>query len=263
MAKRIAAARDRILALYRDRLEIAQRPASSQSSSAPRANTDQRRQWSAREKIARRLAPQTSLVSIGARRGVLVATVDNVAVLYRDVPTAAWYAPYVATVIAEDIAQGYRDEAGNLTGEFGVGNSVTVAEVLKMGLEAAGTSVAGAAPPRNDSARGTWAEAYVAAAETQGLVPPTQDVHAPATRGEVFEFILRLLGYPIARQPAQFRDVPAEHPHNSAIATAAFYGLVEGDTAVDGTPLGTVRPDDFINRAEVAKLIALARELLK
>lgn len=45
------------------------------------------------------------------------------------------------------------------------------------------------------------------------------------------------------------------HPHTSAIGLAAFYGFVSGD---DGA--NTFRPDEPINRVEVAKIIALAAE---
>ena len=34
--------------------------------------------------------------------------------LYKDVPLDAWYAPYVAYVIEENIATGYADAAGKL-----------------------------------------------------------------------------------------------------------------------------------------------------
>ena len=50
------------------------------------------------------------------------------------------------------------------------------------------------------------------------------------------------------------------HPYTHAIA-ASFFGRVQGDTAPDGTPLNRFRPDEPINRAEVSKIIALAREL--
>jgi len=52
-----------------------------------------------------------------------------------------------------------------------------------------------------------------------------------------------------------FSDLPPDHPHAKAIATAYVYGLVQGN------PDGTFRPDDPINRAEVAKLVALLLKL--
>jgi S-layer homology domain len=46
------------------------------------------------------------------------------------------------------------------------------------------------------------------------------------------------------------------------VAAAQFYGLIQGDASQVGKPLNTFRPNDPINRAEVAKIIALSRKLL-
>lgn len=110
-----------------------------------------------------------------------------------------------------------------------------------------------------------WAAQYVGAAEARGLslVAASLNVHTPATRGEVVRTVLEVLKLPIAKQKATFSDVPSSHKHADAIATAAFYGIIQGDTADDGSVLGTFRPDDFINRAGVAKMIALLKEVLK
>ena len=88
------------------------------------------------------------------------------------------------------------------------------------------------------------------------------DVHSPATRGEVVQTILEVLGFPITKTLSTFSDVPPSHPHSAAIALAAFAGFVEGDRGPDGQPLNRFRPDDNINRAEVAKIIALAAEVV-
>lgn len=52
-------------------------------------------------------------------------------------------------------------------------------------------------------------------------------------------------------------------PTTHAIAAATLFGLVEGDTAPDGSWLGTFLPDEEINRAEVAKIVSLASKLVK
>jgi len=79
-------------------------------------------------------------------------------------------------------------------------------KVLKMALEAAGYDVSNVAPPRNVSARGSWANAYVSKAEELGLslFNPDLDVHSASTRGEVVQIILEVLKLPIAKQTAQF-----------------------------------------------------------
>jgi hypothetical protein len=70
---------------------------------------------------------------------------------------------------------------------------------------------------------------------------------------------------PLCRQGASLRDsslVPKESPYSDAIALAAFHGFITGDTDKDGKPVNTFRPNDPINRAEVSKIIALARKAL-
>ncbi|MFA6523153.1 MAG: FG-GAP-like repeat-containing protein [Candidatus Peribacteraceae bacterium] len=199
-------------------------------------------------------------------RNRLVATVDDQSVLFRDVPLDAWFTQYVSYVIEEKIAEGYRDEAGKPTGEFGVEQPVTFAEVLKMALEAAGADLKGVPPPRNRSAQDTWASAYVAKAEALQLsvFQPDVDVAQPATRGAVIQTLLEVLGIPTSiKITSPFTDVSSDHRYAQAIATAAAYGIIEGDKDADGNLLHTFRPDDQIIRAEVAKIIALAKEVME
>ncbi|MFA5273524.1 MAG: FG-GAP-like repeat-containing protein [Candidatus Peribacter sp.] len=206
----------------------------------------------------------TSLKLVAERRGRLYAAVDEVPVLFADVPLSAWFAPYVSFMVEEKIATGYADATGKPKGEFGVGNPVTYAEVLKMALNVAGKSAGNLPPPRNASAQGTWASSYVAQAEAMNLsvFTPSLDVRQPATRGAVIQTILETMGIPIANQSSAFSDFPPDHPYAKAIATAAFYGLIGGDTDDQGNPLNTFRPDAPITRAEVAKIIALVKEVM-
>jgi hypothetical protein len=203
---------------------------------------------------------------VGEKRGFLMLVLSSETVVYRDVPVEEWFAPYVSTLVEDGVAQGYKDAKGNLTGEFGVGKSVTIAEVLKMAMETAGMDLRKPLPPpRNASARGSWASAYVAVAEDEELTLFTADldVHRPATRGEVLQILLEVLDVPIGDKILDdYTDLPASHPHARVLSTATWYGLIEGDTDLSGRSLGTVRPDAPINRAEVSKIIALARALM-
>ncbi len=252
MAKRIAEAKEFILARFEGLLHrtVAE---SRQSSSGP---------FSSSRALVQK--PVTNGLALSEKRGHLVAMIGSEEILFRDVLVTAWYAPYVAVLVEQQIASGYADANGIPTGEFGVSNPVTNAEVLKMALEAADFTIAGG-PPRNSSAKGTWASAYVKTAEEKQLsvFVPSLDVNVPATRGEVIQTVMEVLGFPIGNTPSAFADVPADHRHSAAIALAAFYGFVQGDTDADGHALNTFRPNDPINRAEVAKIIALAREVLR
>ncbi len=171
--------------------------------------------------------PETPEESIIAeKRGRLLFIKDNRETLYKDVLVTAWYAPYVANLIEEGIAEGYKDAAGKPTGEFGVEKPVTYAEILKMALEAAGKDVSKAGAPRNLSAKGSWASAYVAIAEDMKLrvFTPALDVHKPASRAEVVQTILEVLGIPTAAKTSPpFSDVPVNHAFGPAIAVGSEY----------------------------------------
>ncbi len=56
----------------------------------------------------------------------------SAAATFTDVPADAWFAPYVGQAADLGIVSGYRDNAGNLTGKFGPGDRVSVAQSLKM-----------------------------------------------------------------------------------------------------------------------------------
>ncbi len=208
---------------------------------------------------------RSDLPAIANRRGLLLVIVKDEPVLYKDVETAAWYAPYVTTLISDGVAEGYKDDEGNLKGEFGVENAVTRAELLKMALEAAGKKGEGGVP-RNTSAQGDWSAPYVKQAEDLQLkvFAPTVDVKTAATRAEVIQTVLEVMKIPTAAKTlSSFSDVPKDHPYAPAIAVAAFYGLISGDTDAEGKALNRFRPDEPINRAEVAKIIALVKEVME
>ena len=228
--------------------------------SAPQLDDQIRKLQRAERNIADRSIVQLTASAIGERRGLLVAQVKSEEVVFSDVPVDSWFAPFISAVIEEQIATGYEDEEGNQKGEFGVINPVTRAEILKMALQASGHQL-DAGSPRNTSAQGTWVSSYVAKAEqlSMNVFTPETDVHAPATRAEVIHTILEAAGLPVAAKATHpFTDVPAGHPYEQSIATAYLYGIVEGDDGVS-----TVRPDDTMNRAEVAKMIAILKQLLE
>jgi hypothetical protein len=182
--------------------------------------------------------------------------------LFSDVPPTSWFDPYVRALTTAGIVSGYKDARGRPTGEFRPANPVTRAELLKMALLGAGRTP-GTGTPANRSARGDWSAPYVKLAEDRGLtlVTPSLIVTAPATRGEVARTVLEAFGLPISGGENPFTDLPPSHRHVEAMLTAYRLGILSGDTDAQGNPRGTVRPDDPVNRAEVAKMITLAREV--
>lgn len=168
-----------------------------------------------------------SLERIAERRGRLYAMVGNSHILFSDVRVDEWYAPYISYVVEENIATGYRDINGKPTGEFGAANPITIAETLKMSLESAEEDLIGISSPRNSSARGTWASAYVAKAEELHLtiMTPGKDVHKSATRGEVISIILQILRFPLRINEELVAQHFSDLPENLRIAVQSFLPL--------------------------------------
>jgi DNA-binding beta-propeller fold protein YncE len=180
---------------------------------------------------------------------------------FSDVPLSSWFFSYVTSLASNGIVSGYRDAHGIPTGQFGPGNPVTEAEILKMALLASGKTIAEGSP-QNASAQNDWSAPYVREAEILRLSVYTSslDVHQAATRGQVVKTVLEAFGVILATGDNPFHDLPATSSFASAIETAAKLGIISGDTDAQGHPVGTVRPEEPINRAEAAKVVALMRE---
>ncbi len=193
-------------------------------------------------------------------------TVDGMELVFQDVPIDAWFAPFIAAVAKTGIISGYRDEQGNLTGIYGPGNQVTVAELLKIAHEVAGVDekdVVG--QPQNPRALRTWFSEYYASAERRSWVLTFDrrlDPARPATRAEVVTTILQALEVPrLWAKGEMFADVPPTMKYADAIETAATDGLIAGYTDESGKPTGNFGPEDPIDRASMAKIVSRAIEL--
>ncbi|MDD5742839.1 MAG: S-layer homology domain-containing protein [Candidatus Peribacteraceae bacterium] len=186
-------------------------------------------------------------------RGNLAVVINGKTVVMRDVPVTQWYAPFVLALVQSGVINGYRDAAGNPTGEFKPGNSVTYAEIAKMAVEAAGLAPLNKTPDTR-SARGQWSAGYIAALEDVGVsvfTSPSLNVNAPAPRGAVLQIILETYGQTIPdARGGVYSDVATDIPHAGAIESATEAGIVSGD---DGR--STFRPNAPINRAETSKIV--------
>ncbi|HAI98621.1 TPA: hypothetical protein DCL30_03755 [Candidatus Peribacteria bacterium] len=172
-----------------------------------------------------------ALEQLHAVRDFLSVMVGGSEVVFKDVPVEQWYAPYVATVLQSGIAEGYRDAQGNLKGEYGPGNPVTYAEILKMALESAGETM-GVGSPDNRAARTHWAAGYVYTAEQLGIsvyAGKNLNVDGSATRGSVAETLVEVLDI---AQP------PQEEEETGTGATVTGSGAVV--TGSGATASGTV-----------------------
>lgn len=176
---------------------------------------------------------------------------------FMDVDDDAWYMTYVASVKDSGVVSGYKDELGYLTGYYGPGDSVTVAEILKMsGLsEEEGTAL-------NPYSHDHWSKGFFISAEARGLTivdNATRDPNEGATRSEVLRTLFEVSGIGVPEiEESVFDDMDIYHENAEYVMYAYELGIVSGD---DST--GTFRPDDAINRAEVAKVIMNFKESIE
>jgi DNA-binding beta-propeller fold protein YncE len=182
---------------------------------------------------------------------------------FNDVPLSSWFTPYVRTLVERGIASGYEDAQGNSLNLFKPSNPVTYAEALKMMLLSGGKEIT-QGTPANLSAKNDWSAPYVKTAEDLKLSVYTKNlpVQSPASRGALLQSWLEIMGVPMTTSSENpFSDLPTSHPHYKAILTAYQIGIISGDTDAQGNPTGTVRPDDTINRAELAKILTILPDL--
>lgn len=178
---------------------------------------------------------------------------------FKDTDDSDWYTEHVSAVKAKGIISGYKDADGNELGEYRPGNLITIAEILKIGLETAGKG-ADDGTPSLAAAINHWAEGYVKKAEELGLdiVLGDVDINRPATRAEVVRMMLEALGIkPEAVSSVDFSDVPVTHKHAAFIQYAKDLGIVSGDAGKT-----TFRPDAPVNRAEAAKIANLILSII-
>ena len=190
----------------------------------------------------------------------VTVTVGNERIIFDDVKTSEWFATYVHAAIRTGIMGGYKGPDGKLTGKFGPGDNVTLAQLAKVAHGLAGIDESkNRTIPQNERARGTWFADVFASAERQYWLAyraVRDDPERPATRAEVVCTLLQALDVPrLWAREKRFTDVTPLTPYADCIETAAESGLVKGDDA------GTFRPESPINRAELSKILVTAMDI--
>ncbi len=208
------------------------------------------------------------------------------AVTFSDISPSAWYASYVDRAQEAGIVSGYKDANDQPTGMFGPTSNVTVAEAAKMAVEASRIADTGAAVDTGDI-QNHWAARYIKILRQRNVGERNmtflsgKDLDRPLTRGELANMLSVSLWGAYAygdvppclseTQPL-FSDVTISHPEVWNIANVMRLNLMVGDnrTAYDEDasarecpPLTTFRPADALNRAEAAKVMVLAREVVE
>ncbi|MCX6807904.1 MAG: S-layer homology domain-containing protein [Patescibacteria group bacterium] len=173
-----------------------------------------------------------------------------------DTDDVEWFAQFIKEAKARNIISGYRDSAGNQTGQFGPGNQVTIAEIIKMGVISAGLNL-DPAQPTSLSTREHWAQQYIRAAENRGATLVTEsslELDRPATRAEFIQLMCELFGITgdqlKTTSEITFTDVSLKSLAAPYIYWAREKGIINGDQG-----LNTFRPNDGIVRSEVAKIL--------
>ena len=123
-----------------------------------------------------------------------LSTRDEVIDFY-DVPSNAWYTPYVKTAYALGIVKGYPD------GTFRAAQSINRAEGLKMLLQAAGIKQPQGFVPFNDVPEDAWFAGYVGYAFEHGIVQGVSDTHfvpeAKLTRAQMAKYFISFYNFPL------------------------------------------------------------------
>lgn len=196
----------------------------------------------------------------------LVVAIEGRDTAFRDVPREAWFAPFVRDVLEQGWMSGYRDARGELLGQFGANDSVTLEQLAKVAVEVSGRDVASCAaeagPLLAKAAAGTWSEPYVRCAESLGWAVYSdggESLRSPALRREVVVTILQAFG--VEASPATgkiFTDVAANVPFAAFIERAAADNVVGGYADASGVSTGRFGPGDPVNRAALAKILLTA-----
>ena len=193
-------------------------------------------------------------------------TVDGTLVIYKDVTTAAWFAPFVHKMISTGISTGYRNAQGTLTGMYGPENEVTLGELAKIAHRVVGIDETETRTTTGNAlAKNTWTAPFFASAETRGWLiyqNVRSDPARPVTRAEVVATLLQAFDVPLKWPKGKmFTDIAMDTKFSNCIETAAADGLVTGFPAGEGSALSAFRPDQLVNRAELAKIVSLAIDL--
>ena len=186
------------------------------------------------------------------------------AIVFNDVQPTMWFATYVRAGAEAGIVNGYKDSRGNLTGRYGPGNNITIAEALKIAIEGAGYDEELYGTLVDSGMRRHWATAYfsVAKAEQFLFLQQRANVDRFATRAEVasmFASAFRVQLDSATAVDTRYTDVKTSTMFAQSIEVLSHDDIVAGDTDAQGQATGTFRPTSTINRAEVAKMVVNAR----
>ncbi|MFH0770565.1 MAG: S-layer homology domain-containing protein [Candidatus Peregrinibacteria bacterium] len=225
---------------------------------------------------AKELFPERSMsgASLSSKRAFeedktyVTVRVSGIPVVLRDVPKGEWFAPFIRDTAEKGIFEGYRDPETGPTGLFGPADNVTIEQVAKIAVTAAGLDAsvcAGSGTLKNVSALDRWSAPFIRCAENSGWAvfsDGSVPVSRSASRSEVVVTLLQAFHVPVpVATGKRFSDVTSSTEFAGALEKAASDGIVSGYMDFSGKPTGTFGPADPVLRAEMAKIISLAVQL--
>ncbi|MFH0776144.1 MAG: S-layer homology domain-containing protein [Patescibacteria group bacterium] len=186
--------------------------------------------------------------------GVTESEVDSAVSAFKDLVKDNWVAPFIARMKKLEILAGYPD------GSVKPDNKINRAELAKIAVKAFG--LANATETFADVPDDAWYAPFVGALQAAGAAWTTGTNYQPeanVTRGEAVWVLLKAAGVDLANTTVEklFPDVSTKHRFAAAITYAAQNGIVSG---YDN---GNFGPGDTLTRGQVAKIVALIKDLQK
>jgi len=179
---------------------------------------------------------------------------------FLDVDEGDWFLESVRELKSRDWISGYKDSSGQVTGLYRPAEPVTYAEATKLAFESARIDYTRATDtPLNKYAFNHWAYELISTAEQEKLSlwkdRPQPD--KKTSRGQMMQLVLEAFGVNIpGAYWTPFTDMKKDSPYYDAVEYGRQIGLISG------YPDGTFRPESSVSRAEVAKIIYKAAEVL-
>lgn len=186
---------------------------------------------------------------------------------FKDTDDDEWFYNFVDQMKEDNCISGYKDKEGKDLGEFKPANKIILAEAAKIVVKCLIDE-----EPQTATTDEFWANRYVRfliddfsdvisepllSKLTEGIEDTTV-LTSNVTRAELSQLIADVLSLELVEpDTATFSDVPVDHPNAAAIKALLEKGVISGDELEN-----TFRPDDVPSRAEITKIIILAKQLL-
>lgn len=189
------------------------------------------------------------------------ALAQTTPLIFTDVPLKVWFNSYVYQAVNLGFVSGYTDEFGRLTGKFGPEDQITAAQLVKIGYGLADAKLKLTEPACDTSLlniiKTDWSCSYFSFAEDHEVALMNEinlDPNRHVTRAEAVDTLMTLafVDYQlpgVLHTDGGFTDVSEYHRYYDSLNLAANMGVIAGDANT-----GNFRPDQPINRAEVAKI---------